>query len=161
MLDSMLVNFWLNYSKANKFSTSWEEKMISHGASDGELCKQQVKAAKCTPITLYTFQMENILCGSGWMTGCSLSRSEGFGHTPFLFHKCSSDVVIFSWSQSQNLFGLLRTYAFAMQVSLIIVSIPLEGRPACLQNCVGCKSMYAFSTPTNTEMEAADFGFRN
>jgi hypothetical protein len=55
--------------------------MISHGASDGELCKQQVKAAECTPITLYTFQMENILCGSGWMTSCSLSGSEGFGHT--------------------------------------------------------------------------------
>lgn len=81
MLDSMLVNFWLNYSKTNKFSTSWEEKMISHGASDGELCKQQVKAAECTPITLYTFQMENILCGSGWMTSCSLSGSEEFGHT--------------------------------------------------------------------------------
>jgi hypothetical protein len=29
--------------------------MISHGASDGELCKQQVKAAKCTPIMLIHF----------------------------------------------------------------------------------------------------------
>jgi len=46
--------------------------------------------------------------------------------TPFLFHKCSSDVAIFSWSQSQNLIGPLRTYAFAVQVSLIIVANPVK-----------------------------------
>ncbi len=46
--------------------------------------------------------------------------------TPFLFHKCSSDAVIFSWSQSQNLFGPLRTYAFAVQVSVIIVANPVK-----------------------------------
>jgi hypothetical protein len=230
MLDSMLVNFWLNYSKTNKFSTSWEEKMISHGASDGELCKQHVKAAKCTPITLYTFQMENILCGSGWMTSCSLCLGVRGLATPFLFHKCSSDVAIFSWSQSQNLIGPLRTYAFAVQVSLIIVANPVKdqmdfevwryntkflawveillsryarswiaqfilalftfkyGRnnfiffsifskvpnslsfvqqwlaslwKACLlANCVGCKSMYAFSTPNQHRNGGRQFWFQ-
>lgn len=55
--------------------------------------------------------------------------------TPFLFHKCSSDAVIFSWSQSQNLFGPLRTYAFAVQVSVIIVANP-DMRPLLQRVCM-------------------------